>query len=617
MRVEGKAPFSVTMPLDQIFVCALTLITVGLFVWEKIPMGIVSMGALFLLLVVPFDGHPILMPEGRAEQLKILGAIFGNNAILVVTFMFIVGAAVERTGLVDVMGHWFERIAGRKEGRIMVVLALAVFCSSAFLNNTTVVVVFIPMLIGLCKRAELAPSRFLIPLSFFSITGGMCTMIGTSTNLVANGIVAQKGLQPFAMFDITPLGIVMSIGAAAFIFLFGRKLLPDRPSLAALINPDDGREFLTAAIVSEQSVLVGKKLAETPLAKMRESRVIEIRRSGNRITTPLNKITIKAGDRVIFRSHISGVMDINALQGIDIAAKSELGLSHVQTEKAVMMEGMLGKQSRLIGHTLKEQNFRQNYGLIILAIHRQGVNLRENFENVPLEMGDTLLLEGSAERMRQLFEERDFINLSEPKSLNYRRSRAWIAFVALLLVVICGTIDNFIPFEWVTMGAALLVTMTGCLKSDEAHSAVDWNVITMILGTLGLGLAMDLTGAASTIVHGMVGVIGDWDHRIVLSAVLLLAIIFTELLSNNAVAALMTPLAIELSMDLGCNWQPMVIAVMAGASIGFAIPAGYQTHMLVYGPGGYKFSDFCRVGIPMDVLMWILGSIAIPIFWPL
>jgi len=604
------------MPPDQLFVCLLILATVGLFIWEKLPVEVVSMGALFLLLVVPFNGHPILAPAGKTEQLTVLGGIFGNNAILTVIFMFIVGAAVERTGLVEIFGHWFEKLAGRTEQRVLLVLGVLTVVLSAFLNNTTVVVVFMPMVIGLCKRTDLVPSRFLIPLSYFAIAGGTCTMIGTSTNLIVNGIVKQKGLEPFSMFEITPLGATFSVATLAFLLLFAKRLLPKRASLAALINPEDSREFLTAAIVSTDSPLVGKLISETALAKTRDYRVIEVRRSGNRVDTPLNEVRFEPGDRVIIKSQLSGVVGINDVEGLDLASKSGLGLSYVQTEKAVLMEGMLGPHSRLLGHTLGELNFRQQYGLIILALHRQGENLRENFEKVRLEVGDTLLLEGSSERMKQLFADRDFINLTQQKPVTpYRRSRAWIAITALVGVVVLGAIDNFMPFEWVALGAALMVTIGGCLKTDEIYHAVDWGIIAMILGTLGLGLAMDRTGAAKTIVHSLMSVIGGWDHRIIVSAVLLLSILLTELLSNNAVAALLTPLAIELGADLGCDPRALIAAVMAGASIGFAIPAGYQTHMLVYGAGGYRFSDFCRVGIPLDILLWIVGSLTIPLIW--
>lgn len=608
------------MPPDQIFVCVLVLLTVAMFIWEKFAPDVVSMGALFLLLIVPFNGHPILSPSDKATQTAILGSIFGNNAILTVAFMFIVGAAVERTGLVEVFGHWFERIAGGGGRRTLLAMGMLAITVSAFLNNTTVVVVFIPMVLGLCRRQQLMPSHYLIPLSYFAIAGGMCTIIGTSTNLVVNGIVKQKGLHAFSMFEITPLGVVLSAGVLVFIVLFGRRMLPERPSLAVLIDSESSHEFLIAAIIGQDSPLVNATLGSSPLGAMKRMRLIEVRRSGNRVETPLNELRFEAGDRVILKCHCSGDQ---SKADIEAKVKAELGLSYVHTEPAVLMEGMIGPHSTLVGKSLVDINFRQHFGVLIVALHREGENQRDKFERIKLEVGDTLLLEGSKERMTELFASGDFINLSEvkpkarpqPATPGYRASRSWVALTALAAVVVLGSID-FVPFEWVALGAALLVTLGGCLKKDEIYAAVDWPIIVMILGTLGLGVAMDKTGAAKTIVHYLMDVVGTWDKSLIISAVLLLSIVLTELLSNNAVAALLTPLAIQLGADLGCDPRPFIVAVMAGASIGFAIPAGYQTHMLVYSAGGYKFSDFFRIGLVMDLICWVLGSITIPLIWP-
>ncbi len=611
------------MPIDQLFVCALVLLTVAMFMWEKISPDVVSMGALFLLLVVPFNGHPILAPADKSAQSAILGSIFGNNAILTVSFMFIVGAAVERTGLVEVLGHWFEKIAGRGGRWTLLALGVLSISISAFLNNTTVVVVFIPMVLGWCRRQQLMPSHYLIPLSYFAIAGGLCTMIGTSTNLVVNGIVKQKGLNAFSMFEITPLGLVLAGGVLVFIILFSARMLPERPSLAVLIDSESSREFMIAAIVGADSSMVNRMLADTPLSSMKRMRLIEVRRSGNRVETPLTELTFEAGDRVIIKCHLAGVKGKSDIESTEAMMREELGLSFLHTEKAVLMEGMIGPQSALVGRSVVDMNFRQQYGVLIVALHREGENQRENFERIKLEVGDTLLLEGSKERMTELFASSDFINLSEvkpkakpqPSTPGYRANRSWVALLALLLVVVLGAFDA-IPFEWVSLGAALLVVGGGCLTKNEIYEAVDWRIIVMILGTLGLGVAMDRTGAAKSIVHGLMSVIGAWDKRFIISAVLLLTIILTELLSNNAVAALLTPLAIQLGADLGCDPRPFIVAVMAGASIGFAIPAGYQTHMLVYSAGGYKFSDFFRIGVAMDAVCWVLGSIAIPMLWP-
>lgn len=611
------------MPPDQIFVCLLVLVTVAMFVWEKFPPDVVAMTSLFLLLVVPFDGHPVLMPEGKLAQTSVLGGIFGNNAILTVSFMFIVGAAVERTGLVEAFGHRFERVAGGGGRRTLLALGVLAIAASAFLNNTTVVVVFMPMVLGLCRRQRLMPSRYLMPLSYFGIAGGMCTMIGTSTNLVANGIVQQKGLDGFSMFEITPLGLVLGAGVLGFLLLFGDRLLPERPSLAMLIDSAGANDFLLAAIVGSDSALVSRRLAESPLATMKNLRLIEVRRSGNRVETPIDELVFEAGDRVILKCHLSGGNGKPDVPALEKAMKEDLGLSFVHTEKAMLMEGMIGPHSSLVGHSLVDLNFRQQHGVLIVALHREGENQRENFHHLKLEIGDTLLLEGSKERLTDLFAGDDLINLSHatpaataPEGADaYRSDRSWVALLALVLVVVLGAIDR-VPFEWVALGAALMVVLGGCLQREEIYQAIEWRVIVMILGTLGLGVAMDRTGAARTIVQGLISVVGHWDRTLILSAVLLLSIILTELLSNNAVAGLLTPLAIQLGTDLGCDPRPFIVAVMAGASIGFAIPTGYQTHLLVYSAGGYRFSDFFRIGLLMDLLCWILGSLAIPLIWP-
>lgn len=619
---EPGPPDFVPMPPEQIFVCVLVLATVAMFVWEKFPPDVVAMVSLFLLLVVPFDGHPILMPPGKSAQSVVLGGIFGNSAILTVSFMFIVGAAVERTGLVEAFGHRFERIAGGGGRRTLLALGVLAMAASAFLNNTTVVVVFMPMVLGLCRRQRLMPSRYLIPLSYFGIAGGACTMIGTSTNLVANGIVQQKGLDGFSMFEITPLGLVLAAGVLGFLLLFGERLLPDRPNLAMLIDEAGSNDFLLAAIVGSESPLVNQKLSDTPLAKMKGMRLIEVRRSGNRVETPINQLRFEAGDRVILKCHLAGLTGKSDVQVIEKVMRDDLGLRFVHTEKAMLMEGMIGPHSSLVGHSLVEMNFRQQHGVLIVALHREGQNQRDSFQHLKLEVGDTLLLEGSKERLTELFASGDFINLSEvepaqkplPSAPDYRADRSWIALLALVLVVVLGAFES-LPFEWVALGAALLVVLGGCLKREEIYQAIDWRIIVMIIGTLGLGAAMDRSGTAKTIVQGLLAVVGEWDKPFIISAVLLLTIILTELLSNNAVAALLTPLAIQLGTDLGCDPKPFIVAVMAGASIGFAIPTGYQTHLLVYSAGGYKFNDFFRIGILMDILCWIIGSLAIPLIW--
>ena len=601
------------MTPDQIYVCVLVVLALGLFIWEKIPPDIVALVILALLFLVPVGGKPVLAsrgPDGPAD----LGAVFGNPALLTVLFMFVLGAAMEMTGLIGLMGQWFEARTGGSERRVLPLLALLTVASSAFLNNTTVVVVFVPMVIGLCRRLQLAPSRYLMPLSYLGIAGGMCTLIGTSTNLVANGVATAKGLDGFSMFETTPLGLCFAAITTLYLAVGGRRLLPDRVSLAALIDEEDGREFLTAAIVPEDSAWVGCTIVDTPLAARRDLRVIEVRRAGNRVETPLNEVRFQAGDRIVLKSHLVGVLGIDVVPGLERAARSEFGLAFPKVEKATLMEGMVGPRSGFIGHSVRELNIRQHFGVLILAVHRQGVNLRQNFEDLRLEFGDTLFLEGGQDRLQELFAGRDLINLTAPKLPRRRTGRRWAAIAGMLGVVVFGSID-LVPFEWVALAAALFVIVARCVEPEEAYQSIEWRVLAMIAGTLALGAGMDRTGAAKVVVTGLAAHLGDWPPSAVLSVLLLVTVVATELLSNNAVAALFAPLAIELGRALGVDPRPFVVAVMAGASIGFAMPTGYQTHMLVYGPGGYRFRDFVRAGLPLDILLWIAGSLLIPVFW--
>ncbi len=653
------------MPLDQIFVFTLVIVTVAMFVWEKFSPDHVAMVALFLLFVVPFNGNPILLPKETAktealaermttaraagdqpqvqqiaaeirelsqkenkDQASIVGKIFGNSAILTLIFMFIVGYAVDRTGVIEQLGHWFERAAGAGGRRALVTLGLLSILVSSVLNNTTVVIVFIPMVLGMCRRSSLVPSHYLIPLSYFAIAGGMCTMIGTSTNILVDGLVKGSGLPGCGMFEFSALGLTLAFTILIFMVIFGPKLLPERACLAVLIDNESSHEVLLAAIVGQQSPLVGKTFALSPLNDMKRLRVIEVRRSGNRVETPLNELRFEAGDRVILKCHLAGVKGLSDLEALEATAKNELGLNYVHLEKAVLMEGMIGPQSELLGRSLVEINFRQQFGVLIVALHREGENQRANFERLKLEVGDTLLVEGSKERMNELFTSGDFINLSEVKAKptaapnaqqQLRKSRSWIAMLALAMVVVVGTIaGERVPFEWVALGAALLVVLGGCLSKEEIYHAVEWKILVMKIGMLALGVAMARTKADRTLVDALLSVVGKWDLRYVISAVLALTIIMGEMISHSAVAALLTPIVITLGQGLGMdNPRPFIAAVMMGASLGFAIPSAYQTHMLVHSAGGYKFSDFLRVGLALDFVCWAVGSVAIPIIWHL
>ncbi len=601
----------ITENIEQIAVVLLLLCVFVAFLREWAGPDLVAMSAFTLLIIV-----------GLVEADRVR-SVFGNPAPIIIACMFILSAALERTGVIEGLGRWFGSVAGTGPTRILVTLMILVAALSGLVNNTPVVVVFLPIVLGLCRRLQLKASRFLIPLSYAAIVGGTCTIIGTSTNLLASGIAESIGrekgivsLQNFGMFEITKLGVVFVVVTLVYMLTLGRKLLPDRVTLSTLFESEEGKEFLTQGVVSEGSPLEGKAFSETRLAKLRGLRIIEIIRGAERLKTALNKTVFEVGDSIVFKTQAGGVMDLADEAGIRVGAKDEFGLEGVKTESAILMEGIIGPTSTLIGHSLKKLNFRQRFGVIILAVHRRGENLREHFQDVDLAFGDTLLVEGPVEQMNKLFQERDFINLSRPREEKLRRTKAPIAVLALLAFLLLGAFTD-LPLLGLALGAALLTLLTRCIDPAEAYGSVEWKVIFMIFGMLGMGEALASTGVASTVSAAVVDSIGRFGPHAVLAGIYFLAAVLTETISNNAVAALLTPIAITVALDLGVDPRPFVIAVMFGSSASFATPIGYQTNTYVFGAGGYKFSDFPRVGLPLTFILWILASILIPVFWPL
>jgi len=498
-------------------------------------------------------------------------------------------------------------------------MVLVVAGLSGFMNNTPVVVVFLPIVLAICRRKEWMASRFLIPLSYAAIVGGTLTIIGTSTNLVAAGIAKEKGIE-FNMFDVTPLGLAFVVVTFLYLLFFGKKVLPDRATLATLIDSNASREYITHAFVSEGSPLAGKGFVESWLKTQKKLRVLDIIRDGHRLRSSLNSVVFEEGDEIILKGKLESLMNLGG--DVSLRSSDDLGLEDIRTESAVLMEGILGPDSTLAGKSLKELNFRQRFGVLIVAVHRRGQNLRERFEDVKLAFGDTLLVQGPARRMQALFELKDFINLSEPQQQTTRPKKALIAILALLSFMIVGALGGFgvipkVPIALVALSSAILVLLTRCVEPAEAYQAIDWKVIFLIFGMLGLGNAMEYNNVTTLLTEKFVGAVQSMDPRLIIALVYLFAAVMTEMVSNNAVAVILTPFAIQVGWGLGVDPSPLIAAVMFGSSASFATPIGYQTNTFVYGAGGYKFGDFFRAGFPLAVILWVVASFLIPVIWPL
>tara|TARA_B110000305_G_scaffold174572_1_gene193031 strand:+ start:2214 stop:4082 length:1869 start_codon:yes stop_codon:yes gene_type:complete len=619
-------------PWQQIALVVLVVLVFASFVKEWLSAEVVSLSALVICVligVLPIAvaaPSPDLTGDALSEAIRRFNAdalrVFAHPAPITVACMFVLSAALDRTGVVEILGNWFERVAATSPTRMLVVMILIVAALSGFMNNTPVVVVFMPIVLAICRRKDWKASRFLIPLSYAAIVGGTTTIIGTSTNLVASGIAAAYSPDlAFSMFEVTKLGLVFVAVTFVYLVTIGQKLLPDRVTLAALIDSKDSREFITRAYVSNDSDLIGKAITETYLKKMKKARVIDVVRDGNRVQTPLNETILEEADEIILKGKLEEIMSLSKEEGMT-TMKDEIGLEGVRTETAVLMEGIIGPDSSMAGRSLRELNFRQKFGVIIVAVHRRGKNLQERFEDVKLAFGDTLLVQGPATRMQQLFQEKDFVNLSEPKRQIVRKKKAPLAIGALLAFMILGALGGAgvmapVPIVLIALSAAVFVLVTRCLEPSEAYQAIEWKVLFMIIGMLGLGKALEFSGVAMLLADWVVGTVGDADPRILIAAFYLLAAVLTEMVSNNAVAALLTPLSIIVSHQLGLDARPFIVAVMFGSSASFVTPIGYQTNTFVYGAGGYKFGDFFRAGFPLAVILWILASFLIPVMWPL
>jgi di/tricarboxylate transporter len=539
--------------------------------------------------------------------------LFSNSAPVTIGAMFILSGALERTGVMEWLARQFSRAAGKSQIRALLVLFLLVVPLSAFANNTPVVVVFLPILMAYARESGVPASKLLIPLSFLAILGGTTTLIGTSTNILVSSTAASMGQEPFSIFEITKLGLLYSLIGGAYLLLVGRHLLPERPTLSSLLSSEDTRSFYSQAVVARGSSLAGKCLPETSLGQSRTVRIFEVRRAGVRVSdTPIDQLPLQAGDLLVLRGSARDVGMLRETGDLDLAEDEKLDVGGREVR---LVEAIIGPQSAMLGRTIRELGLRRHYGVVAAALHRRGENLLEQFQDIPLQFGDTVLFEGPESNLARLREEDDFLSLNVMRDKPFRRKLAPVAIGTLVGVVLLSALGIF-PIVTAALVGAVVVVLTRCLDSSEAYHSIDWPILFMIIGMLGLGKALETTGAAAFLAQNTATIFGPFGPWAVLAVVYLIATILTEMVTNNAVAIILTPIVIGLAESMGISARPFLVAIMFAASASFCTPIGYQTNTYVFGAGGYKFTDFARIGVPLNLLLFVTAVWLIPRFWP-
>lgn len=588
--------------------------------WE----GWLTLGTVFLLFLglTRSTAPPDVLFLGATALLALFGIItpkeavagFSNSGMITVALMFIVAAGLRETGVLDYLGH---RVLGgaKTETGVLLRLAVVILPLSAFLNNTPIVAMFLPVVLEWSRRNDITPSKLLIPLSFLAILGGTCTLIGTSTNLVVNGLMIDNKLPGMHLFEIGLVGVPYAIIGLVYMIFAGR-ILPERKELIEQLG-ESRREYLAEMLVQPGCRLIGQTVESGGLRQLPGLFLIEIDRDGRVIGPVSPEEVLEANDRLVFTGIVSSIIELEKIAGLVPIADTEYDVTTHQQRRRRLCEAVISENSPLVGKTIKEADFRAIYGAAVVAVHRGGERVRSKLGDVTLQPGDTLLLQVQSHFLRAHRNDPAFYLVSSVDDWRpLRRDRAWMAvglFAALIVMMTTGIVDTVIA---ATLCAVAMVA-TGCISSGDARRSVEWQVLVTIAAAFGVGTALDKSGAARAVATSLVEATSAWGPIAALAVIYVLGSLMTEVITNNAAAVLMFPFCLETAKLYNVDSRAFLIALTLSASASFMTPIGYQTNMMVYGPGGYRFSDFFRYGGPLNLILAIVAIVLIPLIWPL
>ncbi len=591
------------MTFDMAILALILIGTILLFALDVFPVDKVSLLVLGALIVAG-----LVTPEEAVSG-------FGNVATITVACMLAISYGIERTGALNYAANKLVELAGVSETRLMLAIMLSVGALSAFINNTAAVAIFLPLTLSATRKRSLDASKFLMPMSFAAIFAGTCTLIGTSTNLLVSGLVKSHVEWDIQMFEFTEMGLVFFVTGILYMIFVGRFLLPSRRTTESLTEDYRLRHFVTELVIQPNSPLIGRTLAETSFRELHSIEVIEIIRGDLRLLPSEEEARLRRGDMLLVQGEPSTFMNIKNEVGVTLKALT-VDDRFLQNENIVLAEAFVSPSSRLVDSTLKEVDFRRRYKANALAIRSHGRTIREKIGRVRLEYGDSLLILTERKLLDDLRATRDFLVLEEVGGPFLRKAKIPFALSIFAGIIVAAATGWMSILEAAVVGTGLML-LFGCFRVREIYNNLHWQTIVMLGCLIPLGKAMESTGMAEFIARNLIENLEAYGPAAVLSGLYLVTMLLTSIMTNNATGVLMVPIAFSVASTLGVSPKPFVFAIMFAASASFMTPVGYQTNTFIFGAGNYKFSDFLKVGGPLNFLFWLLATILIPYFWPL
>ena len=591
------------MTIDMIIVLAVVVGAAILFATEKLPVDLTAIVVMAVLLI-----SGIITPEEGISG-------FSNTATVTVAAMFVISAALNKTGAVLFVGEIVSKIFKINFWLGLIVTMVSVGVLSAFINNTPVIAVFIPVVLGLAATNKLSPGKILMPLSFASMFGGVCTLIGTSTNILVSSIAVQYNQEPFSMFEFSQLGLVFFAVGMLYMILFGVRMIKPNDVASDLTQKYSMGNYLTDIVLLPEAKSVGQRLVQSALVKELEIDILDVVRDGKRLLRPTSEIVFETGDMLRVRCDVKKIQELKDRVGVKLKSNLKLQDEDFQAEDLLLVESIIAPNSRLIGKTIKSSRFRNLYRANALALRHSGQLYHTEFIDIPLKPGDALLLEVRKENLEDLKRDPDFVLVSGVDLPKYRKSKIIPALLIIAGVIATASL-NIIPIMISAIIGSVLLVFTKCISLEESYKAIEWNIVFLLGGILSLGIALEKTGTALLIANFTVDLLGAFGPVAIVAAFYLITTIFTSIMSNNASAVLLAPIALAVAESMGISARPLLMAVTFAASASFMTPVGYQTNTMIFGVGQYKFSDFLKVGTPLNILFLIIATIFIPIFFP-